>query len=713
MSYYGPASQESARSKRQATKLSQYDYSQGRDYNLASLHRAGHFNRHNKRLRRTFRIVAWRTEGELQAVGKALLSVLDPCPMNQLNNDGSMPPTEMSPEEAFCMISVWKSRLEGLPHAIESTAALAQIYWRDSQRRAQRSKGFSSFGVSVTELRLAYSAAIVRCINGFADILQQQRAMAASVSNLCRQLGIPSWVVDTRHESAHNALPNLEVLRLSASTLLEFMRSEYWIPRCPEWNNGNNESTIPSERETLPSKSSSPVDFLLEYKACALDWAKARGATIDDSEAKGTTGKRKKKSSPPKTTILPYDPLFGEYGTLGDSSDEDDSDGAEDNSNIGSKLDKPVVNSIWGSSVGTNKNRYILLDISTTKKKRKDKKKQKKSIKDVKKKKGEKSPTDCAKLFIQSVSSLQEGYAIATQYLIWGGIGGVPMGQGALISCLDDFPPATPDGVTMCWQLYSPLVHVISRTWPGFAANMITNLVDCVLSIEDSMSSQENDTDQFTQEQDEGSTRKLYFLSAWIRLLLSNRFVAALDQNLSAKNISSKNYNPLELPLAQLGHLECLGYPLNSLVDRCRGGNKHSTGSTVPHPGLTETSRSVINCLETILGETKTDNFGDPETIQSPQDNHEKVLPRISERSGEKKHGTTNNNEAEISSGAMSLDEMEKLLLLDDNDNCNEPTTTTEPSINESSNVVEQSPIELPETKFTVKQQSPIRRPAW
>ena len=81
--------------------------------------------------------------------------------------------------------------------------------------------------VSVMELRLAYSSAIVRCINGFSDSLQQQRAMAASVANLCGQLGIPSWLVDTRHESSHNTLPNLEVLRLSTSTLLEFMKSEY------------------------------------------------------------------------------------------------------------------------------------------------------------------------------------------------------------------------------------------------------------------------------------------------------------------------------------------------------------------------------------------------------------------------------------------------------------------------------------------------------
>ena len=744
MSYYGPASRDNDQ-RVMRRQLPQYDYNQYREHNQELLYRAEHFNRHNKRLRRTFRIVPWRDERELQAVGKALLSVLEPQndPVNQ----------DMFPEEAFATISVWKSRLEGLPHAIESTAALAQVYWRDSQRRAQRLKGLSSrndVGVSVAELRLAYSAAIVRCINGFADILQQQRAMAASVSNLCGQLGIPSWVVDTRHEGSHNALPNLEVLRLSASTLLEFIRSEYWVPRCADWNNCNNEldkritmlgedETSNVEKDNLDSQNRSLIDFLLEYEACASDWIKTRGiGTTNDSEAESdkTTGKRQKKpsSGPKTTTILPYDPLFGEVGTLGCSSDDDDtSDTADHNRNGAIKLDKPVVNSIWGSSVGTNTNRYILLDIPTKKKKKgkcKCKKEQKKSIpNNVKKRKGEKSPTDCAKLFVQSVSSLQEGYAVAIQYLLWGGVGGAPIGQGVLISGSEIAFPATPHGVTKCWQLYSPLVHVISRTWPGFAANMITNLVDCVLSTEDGMMCYENETYKRIQKQDvgEGATRKLYFLSAWIRLLLSHRFVATLDQKFAGKSVSSKNNNPLVLPLAQLSHLECLGYPLSSILDRCRrfntdirkfngsDGNKNSTDSDSSDPDLTETSRSIISSLETILGEKKTSNFGYPEIILPPHTIQQNISPSLSERTEEEKDGTTPiaTTEATISSGTMSLDEIEKMLLLDDNDNHNEPETTTERSTNGSSDALKQPATVLPETDFIGEAEPPIRRPAW
>jgi hypothetical protein len=777
MSYYGPASQGSAEiiNRTNSTRLPQYDYSKHSEHNQVSMDRAGHFHRHNKRLRRTVRIVPWRDERELQAVGKALFSVLElelehHIPNQDDNDDqqGSpLPPTTtaLRPEEAFAMISVWKSRLAamgGLPHAIESTEALALVYWRDSRRRIQRLTTTSSNGpsvsVSVMELRLAYSAAIIRCINGYADSLQQQRAMAASVSNLCGQMGIPSWLVDTRHEGSHNALPNLEVLRLSASTLLEFMRSEYWFLRCTEWNTSSNNGTptsakgmdrrtpTPGEIETLNVAQNDfnsehnkndrfPIDFLLEFNVCASDWSNNRDLNSNDNEAKGdkTTplstnkqaSRRKKKSTsvPQKMIILPYDPLFGEIGTL-DSSDDDDSDDANGNCNEGNKLDKPVVNSISGSSVGTSTNRYMLLDISPTKKKKKgkDKKKQQKSTPNIpKKRKGEKSPTDCAKLFVQSVSSLQEGYAVATQYLIWGGVGGAPSGRGVLIPGSEVAFPATPHGATKCWQRYSPLIHVISRTWPGFAACMITHLVDCVLSIEDSSLVYEHNTNQCYRPQDLGEdpTRELFFLSAWIRLFLSQRFVAALDRRLAAKSVSSKNNNPLELPLAQLDHLECLGYPLNSLLDRCRRFNDHSQNSNdsngnrnysfpiVSKPGLTKTRRAIIRSLETILGDKKTNNFGYSETTGPLQDVQH-------DRTQEKKDDTISKIEPEISSGAMSLDEIEKLLSMDNNGNAQKESETKPKSNTVGRNdIFKGSPIELSETTLMGETEPPIRRLAW
>ena len=164
---------------------------------------------------------------ELEIVGRALVSaVVEPNFSAPANVKQSM-----SIEEAFDTVSVWKARAksgEGLPHAVESTYHLAHVYWRDRNH-------LNTNNISTTELRLSYSSAIVRTINGFADVLQQQRFVASSVSLLCSKLGIPAWIVDIRHEASHNALPSLGVLRLATCTLMEFLKTEYWIPMCDEW----------------------------------------------------------------------------------------------------------------------------------------------------------------------------------------------------------------------------------------------------------------------------------------------------------------------------------------------------------------------------------------------------------------------------------------------------------------------------------------------
>lgn len=44
----------------------------------------------------------------------------------------------------------------------------------------------------------------------------------------CAKIGIPSWIVDVRHESVHNSLPSLETLKLAAEFLLTFLEEKYW-----------------------------------------------------------------------------------------------------------------------------------------------------------------------------------------------------------------------------------------------------------------------------------------------------------------------------------------------------------------------------------------------------------------------------------------------------------------------------------------------------
>jgi hypothetical protein len=686
MSYYGPAQSSTA-------KDSKKEQSGGQP----SLSRVEHFNKYNKRLRKDVRIVPWRDEWELQAVGKALLSVVEDQhddievvvgPQRHHHDQG------MTILEAFETISVWKSRLnvtDGLPHAIESTAAIAQVYWRDSQRRLMMMQATSRWGVpmmmySVMELRLAYASAVVRCINGFADAIQQQRAMAASVANLCGYLGIPTWLVDVRHEASHNALPSVEVLRLAASTLLDFLKTEFWIPTCKDWkkqkgggiandntnNNTQNQDGVDKKTET----NRTPIDLLVEYKTFASSYWSTSSNNSDSNNdntavSNETYKKRKIKSSnisdPPRTRILPYDPLFGEIGDL-DSSDDDDDDDDEKGD-----WEDPMVGNIWGSALGKTTNRFALLEQPSKKKKKKATKETKKR---KTKKKSEKTPTDVAKLIVKAFT-LQEASSEIIRFLVWGGVGGSPSGRGVLIPGSEKAFPATQQGITKCWKRYSPLIYVICRTWPGFSATLLIHLVDFVLAIEEQVVANGN--------MDPGSARKLFFLSSWIRLLLSQRFVIALDQSLRIDQRKGNNSTG-ELALATLDQLNCLAYPLNSLFDRCRdchdiqdmetsGDDPSNSMQHGPAEDLRKTSRDILQSLEEILGSKQIRNFGYLEL-----DTYS-VGVNIDSANMEKEEEEETPTSIEIAtvnltpkkSGNISLDEMEALL----SDHCEQQQDST------------------------------------
>jgi Las1-like len=625
--------------------------------------RANHHHcKSNRQLRKIVRTTPWRDAWELQAVGRAMLSVLameekhdheSECPRNvvaAVNNsvvrsDGSCRPSRMmmTPAQAFELVSIWKTRLnaqEGLPHAVESTGALAQIFWRDSLQRQQQqqrqapgvvaaaspqhSASCRAGLVSAVELRLAYSAAVIRCVNGFADTLQQQRFVAASVASLCQQLGIPTWIVDIRHEASHNALPTLELLRLAATTLLEFMRAEYWIPSCPDWHGIHEQlgtsagishvnEPSPGGRNLIQDGGDRPrsaIDLLLDYKASTSSSRtsnsnpSSRSSSAEGVGAEGSTArahpssykrKRQLAAGPTKTTMLSYDPLFGEFRDATSSDEGSDDDNADYDS------EDPVLGSIRGSYVGTNTNRFAILQAPTVKRKKVEHLEDTKPSK-RRKQKSENSPLGYAKAFVRSVSPLV-GYDVALRFLVWGGVGGTPAGRGVLIPGSEKAFPATSQGVEKSWGRYSPLLTVICRMWPGFCSSLLVHLVDFVLSIEDSVVEQSN--------LDAGSARKLYFLSSWIRLILSQRFVGALDPTFFVKSGGQSTRktvgNPTELACAQLEHLEILGYPLNSIEDRCC--QHHCNNANSPEAFL-RTSHDLRGRVEKILGPQWVPNFG-------------------------------------------------------------------------------------------------------
>eukprot|EP00980_Cylindrotheca_fusiformis_P028379 scaffold22596_cov131-Cylindrotheca_fusiformis.AAC.8 len=586
----------------------------------------------NKRLRRCTKITPWRDMWELESVGRALLTVFEPV------ESGAV----MAVEEAFQTVAVWKARsnaMEGLPHAVESTFHLAHVYWRDNID--------PNSSMSITELRLSYSSAIVRTINGFADTLQQQRFAASSVSLLCAQLGIPAWIVDIRHEASHNVLPTLSVLRLATSTLIAFLKNEFWIPTCPNWSDSDGENassttlsaTNASEKDDTTLKA---IDYLLEYKKRATAFfssSSEEGASATSAQGQNAA---KANVTKPGLTTLEFDPLFGD----GSSDDDDD-------------WEDPLLGNVWGSSIGTNSNRFALLEPPKGKPKAQavEKTKKKPIVPPTQKKKaGEKYPIDYAKDFVTAISP-QEGYATAVMFLVWGGIGGSPSGRGVLIPGSATSFPANTRGITKSWQRYSPLLQVLGRLWPGFCSCLLVHLVDFVVAIEESVV--EN------QSLDAGSARKLFFLSSWIRFCLSQQFIATIDPEFVSKTSNKKN-GPIELTLAERHYLEKLGYPLNALCDRC---NQYTGDSD-----FRRTSHDVLQSIEEILGEKRVQFFGlgattvcgpTATTVERPIEESANASPLQpkTDSTCEAQEAQQRLSSSTMGEAKMSLDEIERLLL--------------------------------------------------
>ncbi|KAF4129422.1 Las1-like [Phytophthora infestans] len=128
-------------------------------------------------------------------------------------------------QRAVSRVASWRSRVQ-LPVAVNATAQLVELLLHESMaQHHHHAVGVSSR--SHMELSLLYASVIVRCVNGLVDG-SQKGAYATAVSTLAHRIGIPLWVVDLRHESSHNQLPSLPVLRFAAQHLLAWLRANYW-----------------------------------------------------------------------------------------------------------------------------------------------------------------------------------------------------------------------------------------------------------------------------------------------------------------------------------------------------------------------------------------------------------------------------------------------------------------------------------------------------
>ncbi|XP_057285628.1 ribosomal biogenesis protein LAS1L isoform X1 [Pezoporus wallicus] len=173
-----------------------------------------------KRLRPLRTVVAWRGRAEWDQVMVGLY-----CGDSRLQ------------QEALDRVSAWKSRYgPKMPLAVDCTAELIRCKVLDSSGRLKSH-----------ELILSYGLALVRFVNLITE--RKQKMVNIPLRQLAKEVDIPIWVVDLRHELTHGKLPRLALCRKGCDVVLDWLRKTYWSRQLG--NNLCDESEDEDEQEEV------------------------------------------------------------------------------------------------------------------------------------------------------------------------------------------------------------------------------------------------------------------------------------------------------------------------------------------------------------------------------------------------------------------------------------------------------------------------------
>lgn len=112
-----------------------------------------------------------------------------------------------------------------LPVGVDCTLSLMQVCLRDRDWSPKINKGELPLSYE-NDLCLLYSTTIMKFLNHIANIGNTRHT---SLFKIARQLKIPKWIVELRHNAAHgHELASIELLRTAANVLLSWIHDEYW-----------------------------------------------------------------------------------------------------------------------------------------------------------------------------------------------------------------------------------------------------------------------------------------------------------------------------------------------------------------------------------------------------------------------------------------------------------------------------------------------------
>ncbi|XP_015188586.1 PREDICTED: uncharacterized protein LOC107072843 [Polistes dominula] len=128
--------------------------------------------------------------------------------------------------EAYEILLVWKARMPKIPVGVDCTLSILQVCLRDREWTPKIDNAELPIDYE-NDLCLMYSTAIMRFLNHISNVGHTKQT---SLFQIAKQINIPEWVVNLRHDAAHgHELPSIDVLRLAANLLLTWLHEEYWV----------------------------------------------------------------------------------------------------------------------------------------------------------------------------------------------------------------------------------------------------------------------------------------------------------------------------------------------------------------------------------------------------------------------------------------------------------------------------------------------------
>ncbi|XP_015432702.1 PREDICTED: uncharacterized protein LOC107188842 [Dufourea novaeangliae] len=127
--------------------------------------------------------------------------------------------------KAYEMLLAWKARVPKLPVGVDCTLSIMQVCLRDREWTPKINNGDLPISYE-NDLCLMYSTTIMRFLNHISNIGHTKQT---SLFQIAKQLNIPEWIVNLRHDTAHgHELPSIGVLRIAINILLTWLHEEYW-----------------------------------------------------------------------------------------------------------------------------------------------------------------------------------------------------------------------------------------------------------------------------------------------------------------------------------------------------------------------------------------------------------------------------------------------------------------------------------------------------